>query len=53
MLFWDVSGKVGIFNSNNLAVSSIVSLMGPVGRGVGGNSNGGGYWAMLSYFLDN
>lgn len=53
VMFWDVSGKVGVFNANNLGVSSVVSLMGPIGRGVGGNSNGGGYWAMVSYFLEN
>jgi hypothetical protein len=50
VMFWDVSGKVGIFNANNLVVSSLVSLLGPIARGVGGNNNGGGYWAMMSYF---
>ena len=50
VMFWDVSGKVGIFNANNLVVSSLVSLLGPIARGIGGNNNGGGYWAMMSYF---
>lgn len=50
-MFWDANGKIGVVNANTLSVSNVVSLLGPIGRGIGGNGNGSGYWAMVDYFI--
>lgn len=48
-MFWDASGKIGIFNSETLIVSSIIPLISKADNDI--VSSGSVYNAMIEYFL--